>query len=649
MSVRELVWKLTADGAGEFAKSVENADGKVDGLKEKIEGSDKSISSAFTGVQGKFKSVGGSLKSVGSGMTKAGAAMTAATMPLAIKLKQGISDARNLDTAIRRVTTLTDENILPTSELKKATKRISNENGIMQTEVAGAMYEALSSGIKTEDVTAFTEQGLKLAKAGFTDLPTVIDVTTTALNAYGEQAKSVAEIQDIMVKTQDLGKITVDELGKNMGRVVPVAAAAGVNIDQLGAAYSMLTSKGQNAQIATTNLNGLLTELSTNGTKADKALRANTGQSFQELTANGMNLGQVLELLNNQAKNTGLNLGDMFGNISASAAANSLFDGTSDGFTKTLTEMQNSQGAVDANYKKMLGDELEHAQAIEKMRNAFIDMGTAVSPVVSSIMNKIGELAMRFQELSPHQQKVVSLFALIAVASGPLLMILGGLVMGIGAIVSGIALLSAPVMIAVGAFALLTAAGVALAFHWETVKTKAAELGGAIKSKLQEAANAVSNGFNRMKTAVNNVLESIRQKWESVKAFFAKPIKGVINIAGGAIGGIMNKAKSLIPGHATGLNEVPYDEYTANLHKGEMVLTAKASKQFRSLGGTKDGLPSLISNGNGSETINTQSRFNPTVVINLYGNADDNTVGDIRDVVKSEFNNMFRQLQLQRS
>lgn len=153
LSVRELVWKLTADGAGEFAKSVENADGKVDGLKEKIEGSDKSISSAFTGVQGKFKSVGGSLKSVGSGMTKAGAAMTAATMPLAIKLKQGISDARNLDTAIRQVTTLTDENILPTSELKKATKRISNESGIMQTEVAGAMYEALSSGIKTEDLS----------------------------------------------------------------------------------------------------------------------------------------------------------------------------------------------------------------------------------------------------------------------------------------------------------------------------------------------------------------------------------------------------------------------------------------------------------------------------------------------------------------
>ena len=80
----------------------------------------------------------------------------------------------------------------------------------MQQQVANAMYDALSSGIKTKDVTKFTEQGLKLTKAGFTDLPTVIDATTTALNAYGDAAPSVEKIQDIMVKTQDLGKITVD-------------------------------------------------------------------------------------------------------------------------------------------------------------------------------------------------------------------------------------------------------------------------------------------------------------------------------------------------------------------------------------------------------------------------------------------------------
>ena len=174
------------------------------------------------------------------------------------------------------------------------------------------MYEALSSGIKTEDVTKFTEQGLKLTKAGFTDLPTVIDATTTALNAYGDAAPSVEKIQDIMVKTQDLGKITVDELGKSMGRVIPTAAAAGVGFDQLGAGYAILTARGINASEATTSLNSMLNELASSGTKSDKALREMTGKSFKELTAEGKNIGDVLNIIQENAKSSGLELGDMF-------------------------------------------------------------------------------------------------------------------------------------------------------------------------------------------------------------------------------------------------------------------------------------------------------------------------------------------------
>ena len=162
MSVRELVWKLTAEGAGDFADDVKKADDKISGLKNNMEETDKVSKFSWSKMQANLTSTGAKFKSVGGNMAKVGAGMTAATMPLAIKLKQGVSDAKNLDTAIRQVTTLTDENILPTKELKKTVKRISNESGIMQQEVANAMYEALSSGVKTEDVTKFTEPRLAL-------------------------------------------------------------------------------------------------------------------------------------------------------------------------------------------------------------------------------------------------------------------------------------------------------------------------------------------------------------------------------------------------------------------------------------------------------------------------------------------------------
>lgn len=650
MSVRELVWKLAAEGAGEFADDVKKADDKVDGLKKSMEETDKASKSGWSKMQANLTSTGAKFKAIGGSMTKVGAGMTAATMPLAIKLKQGVSDARNLDTAIRQVTTLTDENILPTKELKKTVKRISNESGIMQQEVANAMYDALSSGVKTEDVTKFTEQGLKLTKAGFTDLPTVIDATTTALNAYGDAAPSVEKIQDIMVKTQDLGKITVDEFGKSMGRVIPTAAAAGVGFEQLGAGYAILTSRGIKASEATTSLNSLLNELSSSGTKSDNALRQMTGKSFKELTKEGKNIGDVLNIIQENAKSAGLEIGDMFGNINAGKAAQSLTQGGTDAYDKALDSMKNSDGSVDKNYEKMMGDELEHARAVEQLRNAFMDMGTQVMPVISNIMGKIGELAMKFQELTPHQQKVISMLALGAVAAGPVLVILGGLVMAVGGLATGIGMLTAPVAIAVGAFALLTAAGVALAFHWETIKAKAGELGNQIKSKLQGAANAVASGFESMKSRVFSALEAIKQKWESVKAFFAKPIKGVISIAGGAIG----KIKGMIPAgsHATGLDSVPYDNYMANLHKDEMVLTAAASRQYRKLGGTKDGLPSLFGGEQNASVTNNNiegaNTFNPTIVINYTGEEKE-APRNISDEVRKQLEIFFKEMQLQRA
>ncbi|UHR03258.1 phage tail tape measure protein [Peptoniphilus sp. GNH] len=648
MSVRELAWKLAAEGAGEFASDVQKADEKIDGLKKSMQETDKVSKSGWSKMQDNLTSTGSKFKSVGGSIAKVGAGLTATTMPLAIKLKQGVSDAKSLDTAIRQVTTLTDENILPTAELKKTVKRISNESGIMQEEVANAMYEALSSGVRTEDLTKFTEQGLKLTKAGFTDLPTVIDATTTALNAYGDAAPKVEKIQDIMVKTQDLGKITVDELGKSMGRVIPTAAAAGVGFDQLGASYAVLTSRGINAAEATTTMNSLLNELSSNGSKSDKALKEMTGKSFKQLTQEGKNIGDVLNIIKENAKSAGLELGDMFGNINAGKAANSLTQGGTDAYNKALDAMKNSDESVDKNYEKMMGDELEHAKAVEQLRNAFIDMGTQVMPIISNIMGKIGELAMKFQNLTPHQQKVISLIALGAVALGPVLLVIGGLVMAIGGLVAGIGMLTAPVAVAIGAFALLSAAGIALAYHWETIKAKAGELGGQIKSKLEGAANAVANGFNAMKSVVSNALETIKQKWEAVKAFFAKPIKGVVNVVGGAY----EKIKGWLPSHATGLDSVPYDNYAANLHKDEMILTASAGRQYKKMGGTKDGLPSLFNKNEKQSVTNNKMEgshnYNPTIIINYSGEGKE-APQNIASEVRKQLDIFFKEMQLQRA
>lgn len=692
---RELIFSIKAEGADDSVDKIKGVDKAMDGAKSKVGGLGGAMQTLGSGMQlagGKIQSFGGAVMAQGKGITKLGKKVTRATAPFAAAAAVGVKKFMALDTAIRQVSTLTTDEVLPVSQIRKDVKAISNAHGIAQTEVAGAMYEALSSGIDQSKVTEFTKSAVKLTKAGFTDMATVVDATTTALNAYGDAAYDVSKIHDIFVKTQDKGKITVDELGKNIGRVIPMAAAAGVNLDQLGASYAMLTAKGQNARIATTNLNSMIAELSASGTRADKVLKGATGKSFTELTKSGTSLGDVLGILNENATKSGMALNDMFGNTSAGQAAMSLFSEGAEGYNKMLKEMQNSDGATDANYEKMIGPAEQWAQAKSQIENSLIDLGGAMAPFVVEIAGAISEVVAKFQELDPATQSTIAQWAMLALAAGPLITIFGSIVTGVGAFISVIGgvisfvgslvgILGSVASVGgsvIGAIAGIVAAlgpigwavmavvgvGAYLISNWQAIKAEAASLGGGIRGYLLAALRVTGANFTSMAGRAVGALNRIKSVWNSVKSFLANPIRGVVSIVSNVAGGISKlgggggggkgkgKGRKGVPSHATGLDYVPHDDYLANLHEGEIILTKTAANAYRELGGTKDGLTEV--NTTNSQTVNrnrseseTVNNTSPHVTINVYG-GENNPMAIAREV-REEFSNLFRDLQLQRA
>lgn len=689
---RELVFSIKAEGADDSVDKIKGVDKAMDGAKSKVGGLGGAMQTLGSGMQmagGKIQSFGGAVMAQGKGITKLGKKVTRATAPFAAAAAVGVKKFMALDTAIRQVSTLTTDEVLPVSQIRKDVKAISNAHGIAQTEVAGAMYEALSSGIDQSKVTEFTKSAVKLTKAGFTDMATVVDATTTVLNAYGDAAYDVSKIHDIFVKTQDKGKITVDDLGKNIGRVIPLAAAAGVNVDQLGASYAMLTAKGQNARIATTNLNSMIAELSATGTRADKVLRGATGKSFAELTKSGTSLGDVLGILNENATKSGMALNDMFGNTSAGQAAMSLFSEGAEGYNKMLKEMQNSDGATDANYEKMIGPAEQWAQAKSQIENSLIDLGGAMAPFVVEIAGAISEVVAKFQELDPATQSTIAQWAMLALAAGPLITIFGSIVTGVGMFISVIggvigfvgSLVGvlgsvasvggsvigaiAGIVVALGpiGWAVMAVVGVGafLISNWQEIKAEAASLGGGIRGYLVGALHVAGSKFSGLRSKATGALNAIKGAWESLKRALANPIKGVVSIVSSAAGGIAKlggggkgkgKGRKGVPSHATGLDYVPHDDYLANLHEGEIILTKTAANAYRELGGTKDGLTEV--NTTNSQTVNrnrseseTVNNTSPHVTINVYG-GENNPMAIAREV-REEFSNLFRELQLQRA
>ena len=388
------------------------------------------------------------LKSAGDAMDKAGSALTkGVTAPIAAAAAASVGMAVDFETSMAKVSTIADTTQVPLEELESQIKQMANDTGIGASEIAENVYSAISAGRSTEDAVGFVGEAAKLAKAGFTDAASSLDVLTTILNAYGKSAEETANVSDILINTQNLGKTTVAELASSMGSVIPTASAFGVSLEQLASAYVVMTKNGISTAEATTYVNGMLNELGKAGTTASDLLKDKTGKSFAELMESGMSLADVLSIVKEQADEGGLSMADMFGNIRAGKAALTL---TNDGgveFTKTLQSMGNVAGATDEAFEKVSGTTATKVRkAFNRMKTSGIELGDSIldtaMPAIDSFAGVVEDMTEKFNKLSDEEkQQIVQTGAIIA-AIGPALSITGKITKGVGSLAGGLAKLT---------------------------------------------------------------------------------------------------------------------------------------------------------------------------------------------------------------
>ncbi|MGA4517199.1 hypothetical protein ACPA0F_07915 [Solibacillus silvestris] len=142
-------------------------------------------------------------------------------------------------------------------------------------------------------------------------------------------------------------------------------------------------------------------------------------------------------------------------------------------------------------------------------------------------------------------------------------------------------------------------------------KTKASETWTNLKTSLStlsaSAKSGVMTAFEGMKSGLSSIWSGIKSTastaWSGIASSISSAVTGAVSTAKTALNGLkttisqgasgawsgikqgVSKVKGWVMGsHATGLGSVPFDGYTAELHKNEAILTANQANALRSLG-----------------------------------------------------------------
>jgi len=358
--------------------------------------------------------------------------------------------------SMAKVGTIADATKVPLDSLRKDIVNLSNDIGVNANAIAEDVYNAISAGQSTENAVGFVGQAVKLAKGGFAETGQALDVMTTILNAYGLESEKASTVADMLIQTQNKGKVTVSELSSVMGKIIPTAKSQNVALEQVCAGYAIMTSKGIAAAETTTYMNSMLNEMGKTGSKADKALREVGGGSFKELMGQGKSLAEVLDILDGAAKKGGVSLADMFGSAEAGKAALTLMDGGIEGFNAQVAGMLASSegiGAAQAAFEQM-GETTEEkiAKAKNALNNLAIILGDTFLPYVTTAAQKVAGLVQTFSAWAQENPELMK--TIVKIGAG-----VAGLAVGGKAAKLGFLEIKGGVLAVQGAFASLKAMG----------------------------------------------------------------------------------------------------------------------------------------------------------------------------------------------
>jgi len=261
-------------------------------------------------------------------------------------------------------------------------RRLSVEFNQAPTDQARALYQVISAGATdSAEAVRILDVANRLAVGGVTDVATAADGLTSVLNAYGLSVDDAIDVSDALFVGMKAGKTTISELSSTLGRVAPIAAQAGISIDELVGTVAALTKGGIETDLAVTGVRAILSAVIKPSAEAARTA-SELGLAFDAtaLRAKGLAgfMADVIEASGGSAET----MAKLTGDVRALTPALALAGQAGVDLNEILDQMANKTGATGEAFNRIAeSDAYRFEKAMGRLRDVGIDVGGAILDV----------------------------------------------------------------------------------------------------------------------------------------------------------------------------------------------------------------------------------------------------------------------------
>lgn len=345
------------------------------------------------------ESVGSALERMGDKVAKVSAGLAAAVGTVSIK------NWMNLEDEVANISTIADYSKISVDQLTDGIINASNETGVVATDIASATYQAISAAVDTADATDLVTRAAKAAKAGVSDVTTVINGSTSIINGWKLQGEDANRVFDKLLKTQQLGKTSIGELSQTIGQVAGLAPQLNVSIDEVLATVGALTQSGYQTSSVMSGLKGVMSAILKPTSEAQEQAKK-LGLEFNSTALQAKGLTGFLADVQEKTKGDADALAKLFGSVEGLSAVMALGGNSAEAYNNILAALGDSAGTLETMFDQRTSSAAQRfAMSLNNLKNAGIELGRSMAPYIQLAADKLGEFTRWVQSLDTAQMK----------------------------------------------------------------------------------------------------------------------------------------------------------------------------------------------------------------------------------------------------